>query len=231
MNYIKHYNVLVERAKTKSSTSEYRERHHVVPRCLGGSDDADNIVSLTPEEHYVAHQLLVKMYPDHKGLVWAALQMTGQPNGKRSNNKLYGWLRRKYQKVAKQRVGKKNGSYGKSWYYDPVTLDNIKCLPEEVPDGYVKGRKLKPDNTCIKCNRTTGNKKAIYCTKHRKEHQMNIAKERGLSDRKYSEIDIIKAIKISKNLREACFNLGIKVIGGRDYTRIKAIMKKYDLTF
>ena len=27
---------------------------------MGGTDDEENLVELTPEEHYVAHQLLVK---------------------------------------------------------------------------------------------------------------------------------------------------------------------------
>jgi hypothetical protein len=37
------------------------ERHHIVPRCLGGSNKSDNIVRLTDREHYICHQLLVKM--------------------------------------------------------------------------------------------------------------------------------------------------------------------------
>jgi hypothetical protein len=56
---------------------------------LGGGNDKSNIVRLTPEEHYVAHQLLVKMNLGNRKLVHAAFMMTMG----RSNNKLYGWLR------------------------------------------------------------------------------------------------------------------------------------------
>lgn len=95
MNYERHYNNLINRAKNRLLEG-YTEKHHIVPRCMGGSDWIDNIVSLTPEEHYVAHQLLIKIYPDNKKLVYAAHMMTvGR------NNKLHGWLRRKLSKLQK----------------------------------------------------------------------------------------------------------------------------------
>lgn len=61
---------------------------------MGGTDDQQNIVRLTPEEHYVAHQLLVKLYPAHIGLLAAVIKMSGYDNhGKKVPNKLYGWLK------------------------------------------------------------------------------------------------------------------------------------------
>jgi len=59
---------------------------------MGGGDGRENLVYLTGEEHYVAHQLLVRMNPDHAGLIYAALLMSKQSTG----NKAYGWLRRRY---------------------------------------------------------------------------------------------------------------------------------------
>lgn len=37
------------------------EKHHIIPKSLGGSDDESNIVKLTPREHYICHKLLTKM--------------------------------------------------------------------------------------------------------------------------------------------------------------------------
>lgn len=143
MNYIKIYNSLVSKAKNRILT-DYVEKHHVVPRCMGGCDSDKNIVELTPEEHYIAHLLLVKIYPDHKGLVWAAIMMTGHNNGKRNNNKLYGWLRRKFQEVSKDRTGNKNGSYGTIWINLVGTTKNRKIDKEQpIPNGWKKGRVLK----------------------------------------------------------------------------------------
>lgn len=170
MNYKKHYDSLIDRGRNRNLEG-YKETHHILPRCLGGTDDPDNLVDLTAEEHYVAHQLLIKLYPNNTELVWAAHQMTKHPNGKRNNNKLYGWLRRKNQKIAKQRKGVKNGSYGKSWYYNPETLHNIKCEEKDVPEGYIKGRYQKRNpRICPNCNkefiRKTPNQK-VCCYKEK----------------------------------------------------------------
>ena len=39
----------------------YTERHHIIPKSLGGSDDRSNLVRLTAREHFICHQLLTKM--------------------------------------------------------------------------------------------------------------------------------------------------------------------------
>lgn len=97
MNYQLHYNNLINRARIRI-LDEYTETHHIVPRCIGGSDDKNNLVELTPEEHYVAHQMLIKIYPTEIKLILAARYMCygNSKNGGRKNNKLFGWLRRKH---------------------------------------------------------------------------------------------------------------------------------------
>lgn len=58
------------------------ERHHIVPRALGGSNAKDNIVPLTPREHFVAHLLLAKI---HGGKMWfAVVRMKGRGESSRS---------------------------------------------------------------------------------------------------------------------------------------------------
>jgi len=86
LRYLRHYERLISRARLR--TLNYSEKHHVIPKCLGGSDDANNLVHLTLEEHYVAHQLLVKIFPGNRSLIYAATMMTMG----RKSNKHYGWL-------------------------------------------------------------------------------------------------------------------------------------------
>ena len=91
MDYKKIYDALISRAQNRN-LEEYREKHHIVPRCMNGTDDETNLVFLTPEEHFVAHQLLVKIYPDNDKLIFALVIMSGKNS---TTNKLFGWHRRK----------------------------------------------------------------------------------------------------------------------------------------
>lgn len=52
-----------------SSLKKGIHRHHIIPRCLGGEDNQDNIAFLNDSDHLKAHQLLAKVYPDHCQLV------------------------------------------------------------------------------------------------------------------------------------------------------------------
>ena len=106
MNYQQIYDKLINRAKNRIIPEQF-ERHHIIPDhffikrsrkgkpgwLTGDPNDKNNIVCLTPEEHYVAHQLLVKIYPDAKSLIFALVQLSGK--GRIHNNKMYGWIRRK----------------------------------------------------------------------------------------------------------------------------------------
>jgi len=102
MDYKKIYDRLVDRAKNRVLEG-YSETHHIIPRCIGGSDDPNNICALTPEEHYLAHLLLVKIYPNHSGLVFAAWNMQFHNTDQRMNNKLHGWLKRKHAEAASEK--------------------------------------------------------------------------------------------------------------------------------
>jgi len=63
MDYKKLYKNLIESRKflgRKKYEGELFHRHHIVPKSLGGSSEKENIVLLTPKEHFIAHRLLVK---------------------------------------------------------------------------------------------------------------------------------------------------------------------------
>ena len=101
MNYKKHYDLLINRSRNRTLEG-YVEKHHIVPKCLGGTDDAENIAILTAEEHFLAHQLLVKMYPNSPPLVNAVMLMTTHHTTNRVSNKLYSWLRVRASRARKE---------------------------------------------------------------------------------------------------------------------------------
>ena len=176
MNYAKIYNALIERARNRE-VDGYVERHHIVPRCMGGTDNRDNLVALTPEEHYVAHQLLVKMYPEEKSLAWAAIRMTHHSTDNRSTNKLYGWLKRRHSEYSKTRVGDKNPSWGKHWFHNPETGETIKTELHNKPEGWLKGKRSV---RCQVCGEPTKETYHRYCEKHRKEGRSRSFKDKNI---------------------------------------------------
>lgn len=139
MNYEYHYNLLIERAKSRS-ISGYSENHHIIPKCMGGSDDESNLVKLTAEEHYIAHLLLVKMYPNSHRLSYAAIKMTGGNKHQKRSNKLYGWLKREHA------IRYTLNESGKKYYHKDGV--NIKLhTHEKVPEGFIKGRSYSPTSS------------------------------------------------------------------------------------
>lgn len=58
--YTKKYYQIITKAKNRKIQS-YIEKHHVIPKSLGGSNDKNNMVSLTAREHFICHWLLIKM--------------------------------------------------------------------------------------------------------------------------------------------------------------------------
>lgn len=147
MDYQKIYNSLIDRARHRCLES-YTENHHIVPRCMGGSDKQINLVSLTAEEHYLAHQLLVKIYPDNHMLAKAATMMIAQ----RPSNKLYGWVRRRHAKAQSEcQRGEGNSQFGSRWIHNLELRDSTK-IPntDPLPKGWEEGRVIDFDKALAK---------------------------------------------------------------------------------
>lgn len=135
MNYAKIYQALCNRARGRV-LSGYKERHHVVPQCMGGKD-GDNIVDLSAEEHFVAHQLLVKIYPGHAKLIFALSRMAGKGAKQQSrSNKRYGWIRREFaEAISKSNTGRK---YPNRKPMSEAQLEKLRDAP--------KGKKQSPEH-------------------------------------------------------------------------------------
>ena len=67
---------------------KYHERHHILAKCCGGTNDTENLIDLYPREHYIAHRLLAIENPDNEGLVCAYTFMVFG-NGKDKNKEKF----------------------------------------------------------------------------------------------------------------------------------------------
>ena len=77
MDYKKIYDNLIKFCKKrKNPDNVYIELHHIIPESLGGETNKENLVELTLREHYFAHELLVRIYPNENKLKYALWMMT-----------------------------------------------------------------------------------------------------------------------------------------------------------
>ena len=58
--YTQCYYRIVENRKVYP-LSGYVERHHIIPKSLGGNNKKENLILLSAREHFICHRLLVKM--------------------------------------------------------------------------------------------------------------------------------------------------------------------------
>lgn len=58
--YTSWYYSIIRNATNRPVTG-YTERHHIIPKSLGGDNASTNLVRLTAREHFMCHRLLIKM--------------------------------------------------------------------------------------------------------------------------------------------------------------------------
>ena len=101
--YLNVYNSIILRAKAHREL-DYKEMHHIVPTCVGGTDDSGNIVDLTAREHFLCHWLLTKIYRDHPAPILMKLSsafnkmccFSASNDGRRMNSHLFEYARKVY---------------------------------------------------------------------------------------------------------------------------------------
>jgi len=189
MDYKKIYNNLMAKAegeeRTKSSNTYY-EAHHIKPKSFGGEGDCrntkhPNIVLLTPKEHYIAHLLLVAIYPNSPAMYKALWNMCNVKQNVRykPSAKTYSRIRIEY---IKNTTGSNNHFFGKMHSDETKLKIGTKSKGRQTFLGkkHTEESKLKMRNSQLgkllsseikyKISSSTSggnhyNAKTIYCTK------------------------------------------------------------------
>lgn len=89
MNYIRIYNEIIVNAKFRNKPNCYCEKHHIIPKCLGGINEESNLVILTAREHFIVHHLLYKIYPNNNKIFFALSAMNMVKRWNNSSVKRY----------------------------------------------------------------------------------------------------------------------------------------------
>lgn len=108
MNYQRIHDAIIDRARNRKLQGYY-EQHHVVPRCLGGTNEKTNIVELTAREHFVVHKLLCEIYPNEHKLIYAYWMMARRISNSnyernyRVSNRDYEYARKLFSEMSSKR--------------------------------------------------------------------------------------------------------------------------------
>jgi excinuclease UvrABC ATPase subunit len=122
------YYQIINRAQSRRLPNDcYIETHHIIPKCLGGNDNKDNLVELTAREHFIVHWLLSKMFVEtqQKYQMWNAFscmlyrERPGQHRYKVSS-RIFESIKTAGSKIkSEQFSGKNNPMYGKRGELSP----------------------------------------------------------------------------------------------------------------
>ena len=150
------YNKIIEKRKLNPVLEGYKEKHHIIPKSLGGSNNKSNLIYLTAKEHYICHLLLIRITQNDKVAykkMLCALFKLGNCN-KYYNSNTYKIYREEYIKNCcighHNQDGEKNSAWGKIWVCN-LDLNKIKMIKKEEftlykNQGWIKGKYIDPIN-------------------------------------------------------------------------------------
>lgn len=125
MNYKKLYENLIKSAQNNPKEDSYKELHHIVPECVGGTNDLNNKVLLTARQHYLAHWLLYKIYKNSSLVhAWHCMSRIGKGQKERNvNSHLFQYCKKERNKLLSIKYsGEGNNFYGKKHSEDTRKL-------------------------------------------------------------------------------------------------------------
>ena len=234
MNYNKIYEKLIDRAKCRSKIEgEYYETHHILPKCLGGNDDKDNLIALTGREHFVAHLCLVKIYPGNHSLIMAAVMMHCSSSVQdRSHNRLYEWLRKQHSKTMSEvSSGANSSQYNTLWIFNETIKETKKIKISELDAytslGWQKGRVFDFNNIyqiCSACG------KQFKCAYKKKRCSDECRKSQIGTKTKFSgrEDEFRKHYDQTRSMNKALKAMGLPGAMSYYYTWAKSIIHPVD---
>jgi len=192
MDYSHIYSQLIERARGRKRPECYVERHHVLPRCLGGLNAKFNLVYLTAREHLLAHMLLDRIYPNNRKIffaLWSMLTMKHNGMQRIQNSREYekAKIRLRGQMSQIQKGSKKPRT---PEHQAKITAAQVgKVLSDETKEKIRSARKLqKPwseEQRLRQSERGTGAGNNFYGKKHSIESKARIS-ESNASSKKVS---------------------------------------------
>lgn len=143
--YYKTYCNLIEKRLKDKLVDGYFETHHIIPKCVGGSNKRQNLIRLTAKEHFIAHLLLAEMfrYTPYYGKLLHALNMMLSTREK-TNSRKYEKYRIEYANRRSEQMSKNNTMKNKHWICNFETNETLlidqSLMQSYLEQGWTKGK-------------------------------------------------------------------------------------------
>ncbi len=154
----------------KDKSHIYLEKHHKLPKSMGGSDEEDNLVYLTAQEHYRCHELLPYCTTGEARIsMLYAWNYMSRLKGVKVDQEKYAKLKEEHSKTLKDKIISENtrAKMSKAKKGKPISEATRKKI-SEAKKGITKSQEAKkrlsdatkgiPKKkvTCPHCNKTGG---------------------------------------------------------------------------
>ena len=193
------------------------EKHHIIPKSLGGKDNKTNIVKVSPKEHFILHKLLVKCVEEEYFQKMSSALFMMHLSNKKQTGRNYQKEILKARKILKfdqnWQKGEKNSNYGLKWLkFDELKIQmKINKLEtfNYIEQGWVYGRNMKYKNITKERNQNIKNKKRQEKIKKIQENSKELHEkiyqewcDSGLTFSKFCKINNYSRVNLGTRLRK-----------------------------
>ena len=177
IKYYKTYCNLIEKRLKDKLVDGYFETHHIIPKCVGGSNKRQNLIRLTAKEHFIAHLLLAEMfrYTSYYGKLLHALNMMLSTRGN-TNSRKYEKYRIEFANQRSEQMKNKNSMQNKRWICNYEAKTTLLVDLDQV-QSYIDG------GWCV--GKYTEHKEKLYIRSIKHRERINKSKE--LAEKLYLE--------------------------------------------
>jgi transposase-like protein len=168
--YLKWYkNIIINRLEFPILVGE---NHHIIPSSMGGSDEKENLVKLTPKEHYICHLCLMKFTEgqDYYKMLCAinAMSMKTLKQNFNYNSRLYQILQEK--RIEEMKIWLKKNSPFKNKLIHQKTMNTRQKNGTNI---FVTNNPMHNEESLKKKIEKTSGKNHYLCKKYRYEYSVN----------------------------------------------------------
>ena len=203
-----YYNIIDSAKLRKIPADQYTEKHHIIPKSLGGNNSKENLVKLTAREHFICHWLLTKMTRGvyQKKMAYACKRLMHSKNKKQDrykiNSRLYEVLKVNMNELLKDRA------------FTPEWRDKLQASAKKRASTEDAAAKEIRRNNMIKANKSrAGEKRPWMSGENNYFSGKNLSGELNHFYGKNHKEETLKKLRVPK-IKIQCPHCN-KVIGGQ----------------